>query len=310
VAQAAALRKKLGLPSEKTSAYRLLNAEGDGLAGVIADVYGDVVAVQLTTLGAKLAEEAIFDAIFAAVSPRTIVEVAAGGVSQLEGFSASTRVARGPAVSTVECREDGIVFEVDPLGGQKTGLFVDQRENRRRIRDLAHGARVLDVYSYVGGFALAALAGGAAEATCVDASARALERAAAHAKLNQLGPLETVESDAFRFLETATPRRWDIVILDPPKFARAKKDLDAAIKGYTRLNLLGLNAVADGGLLATASCSGAVDAEAFERVLAAAARDAGRRVQILVSSSQGPDHPLPPAFPEGRYLKFLLCRVS
>ncbi len=168
---------------------------------------------------------------------------------------------------------------------------------------------MLDVYTYAGGFALAALRGGAASATCVDSSVRALERAQAHAALNQLGPLETVEADAFRYLETARPRSYDLVVIDPPKFARARKDLDAALKGYQRLNALALNACAENALLATSSCSQLVDEEAFERAIGAAAKDAGRRVQLLHTASQGPDHPVPPAFREGRYLKFLLCRV-
>jgi len=214
---------------------------------------------------------------------------------------------RGEA-GVVRCRENGVELEVDPLHGQKTGYFVDQRENRRRVRELARGARVLDVYTYAGGFALAALKGGAQSAVCVDSSAKALERARRHAELNGVA-LDAVENDAFRYLETATPRSFDLVILDPPKFARAKKDLDAAMKGYQRLNALGLNACADGALLVTCSCSQLVGEELFERALAGAARDAGRRVQVLESRSQAPDHPVPPAFPEGRYLKALFCRV-
>jgi len=198
---------------------------------------------------------------------------------------------------------------VEPLHGQKTGMFLDQRENRRRVGELSRGARVLDVYAYAGGFALSALKGGAASAVCVDASARALERIRAHAERNGLGPLEAHEADAFRFLEQQTPRSFDLVVLDPPKFARAKKDLEPALKGYERLNALALNACAPDALLATCSCSQNVDGETFERVIAGAAQQAGRRVQVLEVASQGADHPLPPAFPEGRYLKFVLCRV-
>jgi 23S rRNA (cytosine1962-C5)-methyltransferase len=311
VDEAVALRKRLGLPSEATTAYRLINSEGDALPGVTVDVYGDVCAVQFSALGAKRIENDLYDALGRALSPRAIVEVAPGGVAQLEGFAAATRVARGPEeLGPVRCRENGVELEVEPLKGQKTGMFLDQRENRRLIASLSRGARVLDVYTYAGGFALNALAGGASEALCVDSSARALERVNAHAAMNGVvGKISTVESDAFRFLETAKPKSWDIVVVDPPKFARARKDLDAAIKGYQRLNTLAMNACADGGLLATCSCSQLVDQETFERMVAAAARDAGRRVQVLQSASQGPDHPVPPAFPEGRYLKFLLCRV-
>jgi 23S rRNA (cytosine1962-C5)-methyltransferase len=230
-----------------------------------------------------------------------------GSTSSVNPFSRQ-RTSR-TAASSARCRENGVELEVDPLHGQKTGMFLDQRENRRRLAQLAKDARVLDVYTYAGGFALNALKGGAKIATCVDASGRALERVRAHAELNGFRNVETVEADAFRFLETVKPRSYDLVVLDPPKFARARKDLDAALKGYQRLNTLGMTACADGALLATCSCSQLVDEESFERMVAGAAKDAGRRVQLLSTASQGPDHPVPPAFPEGRYLKFLLCRV-
>jgi len=156
----------------------------------------------------------------------------------------------------------------------------------------------------------AALRGGAVAATCVDASERALSHARANAERNQLPAPTLVESDVFRYLETVTPRSFDLVVLDPPKFARARKDLDAAHKGYRRLNALGLAACADGALLATCSCSQLISEEELERILAGSAQDAGRRLQVLTIASQGPDHPIPPAFPEGKYLKFILCRVS
>jgi 23S rRNA (cytosine1962-C5)-methyltransferase len=321
VREAQALRTRLGFPSEQTDAYRLINSEGDGLPGLIVDAYAGVLAVQFGALGMKRREEDVFAALAALTpSPRAIVEVQAGGFAQVEGFASAARVVRGAIADAdandantgaqhVRCRENGVQLEVEPLRGQKTGMFVDQRENRRRVGELARGGRVLDVYTYAGGFALAALAGGAQSAVCVDSSARALERATAHAALNGFGALETVEADAFRYLETARPRSFDVVVVDPPKFARARKDLDAALKGYQRLNALAMNACADGALLATSSCSQLVDAETFERVIAAAAKDAGRRVQVLEVRSQGADHPVPPAFPEGRYLKFVLCRV-
>jgi 23S rRNA (cytosine1962-C5)-methyltransferase len=311
VREAVGLRARLGLPSVETDAYRLINSEGDGLPGVVVDVYGDLCAVQFTALGLKRMEAELYDALEAVVKPRAIVEVSAGGFAQVEGFASATRLVRGTLGETpaVRCRENGIVLEVDPLHGQKTGMFLDQRDNRRRLAELARGARVLDVYTYAGGFALNALRGGAASATCVDSSARALERAQLHAQLNQLGPLDTVEADAFRFLETVRPKSHELVVVDPPKFARARKDLDAAMKGYQRLNVLAMTACSEGGLLATCSCSQLVDEASFERMLAAAAKDAGRRVQVLESRSQPADHPVPPAFPEGRYLKFLLCRV-
>ena len=245
--------------------------------------------------------------------PAAIVETAAGSFAQVEGFSAVARQVHGdPALfqDGVACVENGVHLTVDLRGGQKTGMFLDQRDNRQLLGRYAAGARVLDVYSYAGGFALQALRYGAAEATCVDISPRALALCQAHAERNQLGPLHPIESDAFRYLEAAPPLHFDVTVVDPPKFARAQKDRAAAQKGYQRLNALALNTVRHGGLLATSSCSQLIDEETFERTIAAAAADAGRRVTVLHRGSQGPDHPVPPAFPEGRYLKFLLLGVA
>ncbi len=309
---AIATRRRLGLPSAATNAYRLVNSEGDGLPGLTIDVFDGTLVVQHTTIGMKRREATLHGLLrerFGSAAGFTLVEVAPSGVSSIERTGAVTRLLEGKG-GIVEARENGLVYEVDPLGGQKTGMFLDQRDNRRRIAELASGARVLDVYCYVGGFALNALAAGAKEAVCVDSSARAIERCRAHATRNQLGPVEAVEADAFRYLETVRPRSFDLVVLDPPKFCKSRKDLDAALRGYERLNLLGLNACADGAILATASCSQLVDHEQLERVLTGAARAAGRRVQLLESRFQGPDHPTLPGFVEGRYLKLLICRVE
>jgi 23S rRNA (cytosine1962-C5)-methyltransferase len=216
---------------------------------------------------------------------------------------------RGEPRPLVPCRENGALLEVEPLAGQKTGWFLDQRENRATVARLAAGARVLDLYSYAGGFALAAARAGAKSVTCIDVSGRALERAAANFALNGLGPPETVEADVFRWLEQAPAGAFDLVVCDPPKFARARKDLEPALRGYRRLNALALAACADDAILATASCSQLVDDDAFERMLAGAAKDAHRQLQVLQIAYQAPDHPVPVGFPEGRYLKFFVCRV-
>src|SRR4051812_15769574 len=275
---ARALRVRLGLPSATTDAYRLVNSGGDDLPGLVVDVFGDAVVVQITTLGMAQRRADIFDALEESLRPATLYEVAAASYADLEGFSAQTRVARGEARPRVPCLEDGIRLEAEPLSGQKTGLFLDQRPNRVRVGQLARGARVLDVYSYAGGFALQAARGGAREVTAVDSSAKAVARIEAHAAANGLA-VRAVEADAFRFLETATPRAYDLVIIDPPKFARARKDVEAARKGYERLNSLALNACAPGALLVTCSCSQNVDAEELERIIAAGAKQAGRRVR-------------------------------
>jgi 23S rRNA (cytosine1962-C5)-methyltransferase len=314
IREAAALRQRLGLPSAETTAYRLVNAEGDGLPGLMIDMFGSVAVVQFTALGMKRNEEAVWQALRALPQPpAAIAEAPAGSFAQVEGFSASGRMIEGdPALiqSGVACRENSVDLTVDVKDGQKTGMFLDQRDNRLLLGRYCGGAKVLDVYSYAGGFALQALRHGASEATCVDISPRALALAEQNAARNHLGPLTTVEADAFRFLESAPPLGYDVVVVDPPKFARAQKDLPAAQKGYQRLNALALNAVRRGGLLASCSCSQLVDEETFERMLAAAAAHAGRRITVVHRGSQGPDHPVPPAFPEGRYLKFVVLGVS
>ncbi len=309
VAAALALRARLGLPSARTTAYRVVNSEGDDLPGLVVDAYGDAAVVQLTTLGMALRRAAVFDAIEAELGAKTVFETAAASYAELEGFQAVSRVARGTSRATVACLEDGLRLEVEPLSGQKTGMFVDQRENRIRVGQLARGARVLDCYAYAGGFSLQAARGGATTVTAVDSSARAITRIEAHAAANDV-KVGAVEADVFRFLETATPRAYDLVIIDPPKFARARKDLDAARKGYERLNALALGTVAPGGFLVTCSCSQNVDLVEFERILAAGAKLAARQVRIIEQHGAGPDHPLPAGFAEGQYLKVIFAYVT
>jgi 23S rRNA (cytosine1962-C5)-methyltransferase len=309
IAQAIALRRRLGLPSPSTNIYRLVNSEGDDLPGLIVDVYDDAAVVQITTLGISQRKAEIFDALESELRVRTIFESSPAGYADLEGFVATSRVARGTSVPTVGGLEDGLRLEIEPLAGQKTGMFIDQRETRMRVAGLARGARVLDCYAYAGGFALQAARGGAASVTAVDSSARAVGRIEAHAAANRV-EIQAVEADAFRYLETVTPRSFDLLVLDPPKFARARKDLEAARKGYERLNALALAAAAPGAVLVTCSCSQNVDAELFERIVAAAAKQAGRQVRIFERRGPGADHPMPPGFTEGQYLKVLLLYVD
>jgi 23S rRNA (cytosine1962-C5)-methyltransferase len=308
---ARSLRARLGLPGPDTDAYRLVSSEGDLLPGLVVDVFGDAAVVQLTTLPMKQREEQIYAALEALLAPRTLFEAASGGAAQkVEGFAAQPRVARGESRALVPCRENGVALEVEPLVGQKTGWYLDQRENRAYVGGLARDARVLDLYTYAGGFALAAARGGAREITAVDVSPRALERAGKNFALNRLPAPELVESDVFRWLERAPAGAYDLVICDPPKFARARKDLEAALRGYRRLNALAMAACADGALLATASCSQLVDDQSFERMLAGAAKDAHRTLQVVHVAYQASDHVVPVAFPEGRYLKMFVCRVG
>lgn len=315
VAAARALRAAMGLPGgdpdRRTDAYRLINSEGDGLPGVVVDDYAGTLAIQFTTLGMWLRREALFEALQAELSPRAQVVLPAGSYGEIEGFASEPGCVRGEGQASTACREDGIALQVEIPGGQKTGMFLDQRPARLRVGALARGRRVLDLYAYAGGFSLQAARGGAADVLAVDSSARAVARVVAHARDNGLeARVRAVEEDAFRFLEAATPGSRDLVIVDPPKFARARKDLEAARKGYERLNALALRVCAPGALLLTCSCSQNVSEEDLERVLAAAAKHAGRTVSLLERGGAGPDHPVPPAFDEGRYLKTLLAYVA
>jgi len=309
LASALAVRRRLGLPNERTTAYRLVNSEGDGLPGLVVDAYGEVLAVQFTTLGMKLRQADVGRALGDLLSPRGIMEVTSGAFAQAEGFAAAGGVLFGQVDDHVACTEDGLRFDVDLWDGQKTGLYLDQRDSRVLFGSLARGARVLDLYCYVGGFALQAVRGGAASVTAVDTSSRALARARAHAELNG-AHFETVEADAFRFLTAAAPRSFDLAVIDPPKFARSRKDLQAALKGYRRLNALTFSACADGALILSCCCSQLVSPSDFERAIAGAAKDGGRRVRVLRSLSQPADHPVPPAFGEGSYLKVLLLEID
>ena len=309
IAAARALRRRLALPGPATTIYRLINSEGDDLPGLMVDIYDDAAVVQITTLAIAQRKAEIFDALEAEVGVKTIFESSSSGYAELEGFTAASRVARGESRPTVGGLEDGIRLEVEPLAGQKTGMFIDQRETRMRVGALARGARVLDCYAYAGGFGLQAARGGAAAVIAVDSSARAIARIESHATANGVR-IDAVEADVFRYLETATPRSFDLLVIDPPKFASARKDLEAARKGYERLNALALGAAAPGAVLVTCSCSQNVDAETFERIVAAAAKQAGRHVRVFERRGPASDHPLPPGFSEGQYLKILLLYVD
>jgi 23S rRNA (cytosine1962-C5)-methyltransferase len=314
VARAAALRREtLGLPDERTDAFRVVNAEGDGLPGLSVDRYADVLVVQFGSLGMRRhGADAILAALEEAWRPRAIVELPATG-AEAEGLETEAGVVRGALEGEVAIRENGLRFRVAPLAGQKTGWFCDQRENRARFAARARGRTVLDLYCYAGGFGLAALAAGARAATFVDSSARAVARARAHAEENALaGGATFVEEDAFRFLAAAAERgeRWDAISLDPPKFARGKDQAAAGLRGHRKLHAAALRCLAPGGLLATSSCSVQQRAEELTRTLGEAAFDVGRAVAVLEVARAAPDHPVRLPCVEGDYLTFLVCRVE
>jgi 23S rRNA (cytosine1962-C5)-methyltransferase len=296
----------LGFPSGETNAFRLVNSEGDGLSGLTVDRLGEVLVVQLTSLGLWMRREEIFDALADIFSPQAIVEATSSAQAQ-EGIQAVPGVKRGklPA-ETVVIRENGVQYRVSPVG-QKTGFYCDQRENRRRVAALCQGKRILDAFCFVGGFGLNALRAGAREATFVDSSGKALALVAQNLDLNQAQG-RIIEADALRFVEQSE-ERFDVVVLDPPKFATRAKDKPSALSAYRRLNAAGLRRVEPGGVLVTCSCSGLVSEEEFLRALGEASFDARRSVDVLWTAGAGADHPLRLPAIEGRYLKCVAARV-
>ena len=308
-------RAGLGLAPD-TTAQRLVYAESDGVPGLVVDRYGDWLAVQFLTLGVEARREMLLGLLAELTAPRGIVERSDASVRRQEGLALRSGLAWGEAPpADLAIREHGLRFGVDLLGGQKTGFYVDQRENRRIVGAYAQGRRVLNAFSFTGAFGVHALAGGAQHVTNLDSSYDALVGAEATLRLNGFDPDSQAESicgDVFQVLRTFRDegRQFDLVILDPPKFARSKAELDGALRGYKDINLLGLRLLAPGGILATFSCSGLVTPDLFQKVVFGASVDAGRDAQILAKLSQGPDHPILLSFPEGEYLKGLLCRVA
>jgi 23S rRNA (cytosine1962-C5)-methyltransferase len=313
IAAACALRARLTLPDEATDGFRLVHAEGDSLPGLIVDRYGDSACVQLLTIGMKRREEAIFDALAALPGIARVLEVPGGDGQRKEGIDAALRVVRGPVVEELAFRERGLAYRVPLALLQKTGFYFDQRENRARVETLARGARVLDACTYLGAFALAAARGGATSVVAVDRAAPLLAHAEALAVTNGLGGrIAWRQADVRRDLAAfaAAGERYELVVLDPPKLAPTSRHLEQARPAYEGLNAAALRLVAAGGILATCSCSAAMGAEELLRTVAIAARRAQREVRLLALGHQAPDHPTPPAFPEGRYLTCAFLAVD
>ncbi len=304
----------------ETSALRLVNAEGDGLPGLVVDRYGDVLVVQVLSAGmerrkAWLAELLAERCAAHGLSARCVYERSDVDVRKKEGLSEHTGVLLGPPPpAQVEIEEHGRRFLVDVLRGHKTGFYVDQRENRALVGRLAQGADVLNAFSYTGGFGIYAATAGARSVVQLDASEPALELAEEHARRNGVpgDRLEHACGDAFYVLRRFRDegRSFDLVVLDPPKLAKGKKNVDAACRGYKDLNLLALKLLRPGGLLLTFSCSGSVSKDLFQKVVFGASVDAARDVEVLAHLEAGLDHPARLAFAEGSYLKGLLGRVS
>ncbi|MFW6051876.1 MAG: class I SAM-dependent rRNA methyltransferase [Myxococcota bacterium] len=302
----------LGLPDAETTGHRLAHAEGDGLPGVLVDVYDQVAAVQLLTAGMKRREDAVFAHVARVTGARTVIEVPNQRVQRMEGFEAEPRVVRGPDVTALRFRERGFDYEVPLEMAQKTGFYFDQRDNRARVEALSRGRRVLDAYSYVGAFALAAARGGAERVVAVDSAAHVIAEAATIAHHHGFDRvIEHVRADLKRELRARSQKgeRFDLVVVDPPRLAPTSKHLPAGQKAYRRLNAEAMKLVERGGMLVSCSCSAAMTPDRFLRTLALAARDATRETSLLWLNGQAPDHPVPAAFPEGRYLKAAFVQV-
>jgi 23S rRNA (cytosine1962-C5)-methyltransferase len=308
------MRRGLGLPEDGGGA-RLVFAESDRLPGLIVDRYGDWLAVQFLTLGVDARRERLVELLMDGFKPRGIVDRSDPIARRQEGLPPVGGGAAGsPPPPDLTITEHGLRFPVDLLGGQKTGFFLDQRENRRLVGGLARGRAVLNAFSFTGAFAVHALAGGATRVVNLDSSREALEGAEAALRLNGFDPdrqAEQIQGDVFQVLRAFRDegRTFDLIILDPPKFARSKGELDAATRGYKDINLLAMRLLTPGGLLATFSCSGLVTPDLFQKVVFGASIDAGRAMQVIARMTQAADHPLLLTFPEGEYLKGLLARA-
>ena len=312
---AAEMRDALELARD-TNGYRLAFAESDRLPGLVVDRYGDWLSVQFLTLGVDARKEILVDLLMELFQPAGIVDRSDPVARRQEGLRTEGGLLAGRMPpEDLQIMEHGLRFPVDLLAGQKTGFYLDQRENRRLVARLARGKRVLNAFSFTGAFAVHALAGGAVHVTNVDTSMEALEGAETALRLNQFDPdaqAEGIHGDVFQVLRGLRDegRQFDMVILDPPKFARSKADLDGAARGYKDINLSGMRLLAPGGVLATFSCSGLVTPDLFQKIVFGASVDAGRTAQVVARLTQASDHPLLLTFPEGEYLKGLLARMA
>lgn len=314
---ATAVVRRAALPELAGQAgVRLIHAESDGLPGVIADRYGDTVVVQLTSAGADKWRSAIVGALVKATDCARVFERSDSDVRGLEGLEPVTGWIHGEAGGEpLSIVENGVRLGIDIAGGHKTGFYLDQRDNRLLLARLAAGKSVLNCFCYTGGFSLQALAGGAQSVLSIDSSGPALEQAKANLALNPQLPAaraEWLEADVFEALRQfrKDDRRFDLIVLDPPKFAPSAAHAERAARAYKDINLLGCRLLNPGGLLMTYSCSGGIGLELFQKIVAGAALDAGREARIVHRLAGAADHPVALAFPEGEYLKGLLVQVD
>ena len=312
VEDAARARATLGI-DRASDGLRIVHAEADGLPGVIADRYGDTVVVQLLSAGADRWRDAIADALCGLPGVQRVWERSDADARELEGLKPRSGLIRGkPVPGSPVIEEHGLRFKVEIDAGHKTGFYLDQRDNRLLLRNLAAGKDVLDCFSYTGGFTLNALRGGAASVTTIDSSGLALDLARANARLNELPDAHWIEADVFQTLRKLRDqgRSYDLVVLDPPKLAPTAAHAERAARAYKDINLFAFKMLRPGGHLMTYSCSGGVSAELFQKIVAGAALDAKVDARIEMWLHAAPDHPVALNFPESEYLKGLLCRVA
>lgn len=307
--RAAALRQRLF----DRPYYRVVHAEADGLPGLIVDQFGDVVTVQANSVFMDRHTDAILAAIEDILAPRALILRNDGTQRALEGLAEETRLVKGEIDGPIRLEENGVTFFANPLDGQKTGWFYDQRDNRAFIASLAKGGRAIDFYSYNGGFGIQCAVAGATSVVAVDRSALALENATRAAAANGVADrFEARRADAFQEMERldAAGERFEVVIADPPAFVKAKKDLGAGSRAYRKMARLAAKITAPGGFLLCGSCSHNVDPPTFAEQVARGLNDAGRTGRILRSAGAGPDHPVHPNLPESAYLKALVLQLD
>lgn len=291
--------------------YRLVYGESDSLPGLVVDRFGDVLSVQITTAGMEVLKEDVVAALEKVVRPQAILLRNDSSSRAPEGLGSYVETALGEVPETVAVEENSVRYAAPLLTGQKTGWFYDHRENRARMQRYARGARVLDVFSYIGGWGIAAAAAGAAQVTCIDASGPALDQVQHNAALNGVADrVDAIEGDAFEALKAlrADKERYDVVIVDPPAFIKRKKDAKEGIQAYRRINQAALQLLGKDGILIAASCSFHLQREVFLDLLHQSARHLDRQMQILEQGHQGPDHPVHPAIPETEYIKCFTAR--
>ena len=309
IEEAVALRERT---VKGTDAYRLVYSEGDFLPGLIVDRYGDCLVLQTPTMGMEVRKEGLVDTLQELLAPVAIYERNDIGVRRYEGLDLCTGFLRGEMDPLVPIRENGLSFLVDVQSGQKTGFFLDQRENRAALRERVEGGRVLDAFCYTGAFSVYAAAFGAREVVGLELSEEAAESARLHAERNGFGDRCRFEvANAFDLLRAydAARERFDVVILDPPSFTRSRNSVEGALRGYKEINLRAMKILSAGGYLITCSCSYHVDRDMLLGVVAEAARDARRRIRLIESRGQAMDHPILPVAMETEYLKCLIVQV-